>query len=47
MNFAAEWLALLLLFRHVPGSVLGSLTGYPEVFCGFRQFFQTNAGRVP
>jgi hypothetical protein len=29
----AEWLALMIRIRDVPGSNLGPETGYPEVLC--------------
>jgi hypothetical protein len=47
MNVVVEWLTLLLRNRVVPGSNLGSETGYSEGVRGFPQSLQANAGILP
>jgi hypothetical protein len=46
-NVVVEWLTLLLRKWEVPGSNLGPDTGCPEVFSGFPQSLQADAGIVP
>jgi hypothetical protein len=42
-----EWLTFLLRIREVLCSNLGLETGYSEVFRGFPQYLQANAGIEP
>jgi hypothetical protein len=44
---AVKWVALLLCVWEVPGSTLGLETGYPDMFRGFPQSIQEDAGIVP
>jgi hypothetical protein len=46
-DVASEWLTLLLRIREVPGSNIGPGPAYPDVFRGFSQSLDTNAGIVP
>jgi hypothetical protein len=41
-----SWLTLLVHIWDVSGSNLGLETGNPEVFCGYTQSLQVNAGSV-
>jgi hypothetical protein len=45
-NAVVAWLALLFRIREVQGSYLVPKTGYPEMFRGFSQYLQENAGIV-
>jgi hypothetical protein len=45
-NVVAEWLALLLHIRDVPGSNLGPKTEYSESFHSFPNYVQANSGTI-
>jgi hypothetical protein len=47
LNVVVEWSTFLLCIWEVPGSDLSLETSYPEVFHGFTQSLQANAGIEP